>query len=632
MKATLMASLLGLSLSTAALAEDVWISMGADGYQSLKDHYPSMIQKEAKLPTTLMSAEAPATQLILVKERHLSIISELMHHQHNRCGGFIAHESLTAAQTDLVQNQTMMSQAQSIAVNYTLDNADVVNALQQTMTEPGIRNTVIDLQAFVNRYYTSTHGVDSANWLRDEWSTISNGRTDISVSLFNHSWAQPSVIMTIEGRTNPDEVVVLGAHLDSIISGGMSNDTRAPGADDDASGIATLTELIRTIVTTDFKPNRTVKLIGYAAEEVGLRGSKAIAAEHRSNGTNVVGVLQLDMTNYQGSSQDIYIIDDYTNAAQNNFLEQLVTVYQPELSVGRSTCGYACSDHASWTNEGYPASFPFEATFNGANPHIHTTGDTLDKSGNHAFHALKFGKLAAAFVAELAKGNMSDTPPPPPEPGTEVTDSFSGQVARNQELNFGPVLAAANSTVNVVMSGNNDADLYVRVGAAPTTSNYDCRPYKSGSAETCTVSIGNSDANVYIMARGYSSSASSFNIDATYTPAGSTPPPPPSNTPVTENFTGSVGKSQEQHYGPFSITSASQFIAQMTGNNDADLYVRFGAQPTTSSYDCRPYKNGSTESCDLTSGANDSSAFVMVRGYSSSASSYSLSVEYLPQP
>lgn len=629
MRLSLSAALLGLSISTTALAEDIWISIGSDGYQTLKDHYPSLIQQEATLPSQLMASDSPATQLIQVDDRYLSVISELMHHEHNRCGGFIAHDSLTAAQSDLMQSQSLMSQVQSLAVSYNLDNAVVVNNLQQAMTEPGIRSTVTDLQAFTNRYYTSTHGVSSANWLRDEWSAISAARTDISVSLFNHSWAQPSVIITIEGRTTPSEVVVLGAHLDSIISGGMGNDTRAPGADDDASGIATLTEVLRAIVSTDFKPNRTIKLIGYAAEEVGLRGSKAIAAQFKNSGQNVVGVLQLDMTNYQGSSQDIYIVDDYTNAAQNNFVEQLVTTYQPELSVSRTTCGYACSDHASWTNQGFPASFPFEATFNAANPYIHSSGDTLDKSGGNAFHALKFGKLAAAFVGELAKGNMSDTPPDP-EPGTDVTETFTASVARNQEAAFGPISAAANSTVSVTMTGTNDADLYVRLGSAPTTSNYDCRPYKSGSAEQCTVTVGASDTQVYIMARGYSQSTSVVSIEATYTPGSATPPP--TNTPVTENFSDNVSRNQEMRYGPFAIEGGSRFLTQLSGNNDADLYVRFGAQPTTSSYDCRPYRSGSSEVCDLTAAANDNTAYVMVRGYSSSTTSYSLDVQYLPQP
>lgn len=625
MNVKLSALLLSLTIAGTVHAEDIWISIGSDGYQTLKDHYPAFIKKIAPDDGPQLMSQSAPVEVIQVSEEHLSLISELMHHEHNRCGGFIAHDSLTSAQTDLMQSQSLMSQA--ISVSYSLNNADVVSALQQEMSEPGIRATISDLQDFTNRYYTSTHGVESANWLQQEWSTLASGREDISVNLYNHSWAQPSVVMTIQGRTNPDEIVVLGAHLDSIISGGMGNDTRAPGADDDASGIATLTELIRAITTTDYKPNRTLTLIGYAAEEVGLRGSKAIAEDYKASGKNVVGVLQLDMTNYQGSSQDIYIIDDYTNSAQNNFIEQLATTYQPELNVGRTTCGYACSDHASWTNNGYPASFPFEATFSGANPYIHSSGDTLDKSGNNAFHALKFGKLAAAFTAELAKGNMDDTPPDP-EPDTDVTETFTGTVGRNEEARFGPLRANAGSSVVIEMTGTNDADLYARLGAEPTTSNWDCRPYKSGSSEQCTLSIGGTATDVYLMARGYSQSSSNFTITATYTPAEDVPPP----ATTTESFSDSVGRNQEINYGPFTIEGSSRFLANMTGNNDADLYVRFGSAPTTSSYDCRPYVGGSNEQCDLTADSSDSLAYVMVRGYSQSTSSFDLNVEYTPAP
>ena len=90
------------------------------------------------------------------------------------------------------------------------------------------------------------------------------------------------MILTVQGAELPDEIVVLGAHLDSInTSGGGSTTQRAPGADDDASGIATLTEVIRISLASGWRPKRTVKFMGYAAEEVGLRGSKAIAQSFR---------------------------------------------------------------------------------------------------------------------------------------------------------------------------------------------------------------------------------------------------------------------------------------------------------------------------------------------------------------
>jgi leucyl aminopeptidase len=202
-------------------------------------------------------------------------------------------------------------------------------------------------------------------------------------------------------------VVVLGAHQDSTIGGGCS---RAPGADDDASGVASLSEVIRVAMAEGYQPLRTVKFMAYAAEEIGLRGSNEIAASFQQQGINVVGVLQLDMTGFKGSASDIYLISDNTNAAQNAFMEDLIDTYLPTLTRGTTECQYGCSDHASWHSRGYATSFPFEAYFRPFppnpqyNPFIHTQSDTLANIGNNANHALKFAKLSGAYMAELAKG------------------------------------------------------------------------------------------------------------------------------------------------------------------------------------------------------------------------------------
>eukprot|EP01032_Pedospumella_encystans_P012646 gene12646-14618_t len=113
-----------------------------------------------------------------------------------------------------------------------------------------------------------------------------------------------------------------------------------------------MTEALRVMIASGYKPRRTIKMIGYAAEEVGLRGSQEIAQYHKNNNINVVGVMQLDMTNYKGSASDIFIYTDYTDSQQNTFLANLITTYQPTLSIGYDKCGYGCSDHASWTAAG----------------------------------------------------------------------------------------------------------------------------------------------------------------------------------------------------------------------------------------------------------------------------------------
>ena len=64
--------------------------------------------------------------------------------------------------------------------------------------------------------------------------------------------------------------------------------------------------------------------------------------------------------------------------------------------------------------------------------------------------------------------------------------------------------------------------------------------------------------------------------------------------------------------------AAGTYQFDMTGSNDADLYVRIGKAPTTATYDCRPYKNGSNESCTVTL-AQPSKIDVMVRGYATTS-------------
>jgi leucyl aminopeptidase len=391
-----------LLCTTQALAEkrkpeaadrEVWVTLGSEAVEPMRESFRSAGWEE---PAAVKAGEQ--VSVFRVRESQLSKLATMMHEKFNRCAGFVTHESLDEAEAWM--KSAASAEPQSL-VTYTLDNATTVNTLMGTLLETNIRSTITSLSSYTTRYYTSQTGVDAANWLRTKWAGYVGTRTDVTVELFRHaSWAQPSVIFTIRGTTLPSEVVVVGGHLDSINQSG----TTAPGADDDASGIATFTEVIRAAMARNYRPQRTVKFIAYAAEEVGLRGSKEIAAWHKNNGINVVGVLQLDMTNYKGSaSYDVAIITDNTSSAQNTFVRNLITTYV-KIPQTNSTCGYGCSDHAAWTAQGYAASIPFESTVSASNPYIHTSSDTISRSGGTANHALKFARIAAAYVAELAKG------------------------------------------------------------------------------------------------------------------------------------------------------------------------------------------------------------------------------------
>jgi leucyl aminopeptidase len=301
--------------------------------------------------------------------------------------------------------------------NYTIDNGPVVSALIDEVSETHLSSTITSLEGFFTRYHAchSTH--HSADWIYSLWEGYAAGRSDVSVEFFNHPGSttpQPSVILTInaggEMSLRRPGIVVLGAHQDSYAYPNNCSTSRSPGADDDGSGIAVLSEVIRVALALGYRPHETVQFMAYAAEEVGLRGSDDIAETYAQEGAKVIGVLQLDMTNYKGSVADMYFVTDSTNPAQNTFLGQLVDTYLPSVTRSTDICGYGCSDHASWHSRGYAASFPFESAFNEHNPYIHSANDTLANMGNDVSHTAKFTKLAAAFMAELAKGSLSGPP------------------------------------------------------------------------------------------------------------------------------------------------------------------------------------------------------------------------------
>jgi bacterial leucyl aminopeptidase len=356
--------------------------------------------------------------VLAIDPAELGDLGVQMHEQFHRCGGFLVHDSLADAHAVVAQRP---------APGYTIDRPAMVKAVLPALEPARILRTIEELSAMPSRHYQSPTGAEASYWLRDRWRSLTT-RSDVTVDLVDHGWPQQSVVMTIPGTTRASEVIVIGGHLDSINLRGATNP--APGADDDASGIATVTEIARVLLASDYRPERTIQFMAYAAEEVGLRGSQAIAKDYQKRGVNVVGVMQLDMTNYQGSEKDIWLMKDFTNPAQNEFVGKLIDTYT-DATWGVDACGYGCSDHASWYRTGVPASMPFESRMKQYNKSIHTPNDTLERSGNNAAHAIKFARLGAAYAIEMGKGKLggestASLPTPTGHPWKLITGLLGG--------------------------------------------------------------------------------------------------------------------------------------------------------------------------------------------------------------
>ena len=509
--AALAAALLSFSMAAQA-GEKVWISLGDAALAQLRKHAQVQVAASEAAPASAQraGARAESVHLVEVDEDVLASLSESIHQELKRCGGFMFHGSQAEGRASLARTGGVASLAAPLLVaarpSYVIDQQAVVNPLLAQMQASNIGQTIVDLSNFQNRYYQNSGGVQASDWLKQKWTTMAAGRADITVEQFTHAgWKQKSVIATVKGTDNAGEVVVIGGHLDSINQSNTGETGRAPGADDDASGVASLTEVLRTLVANNYRPRRTLKFMAYAAEEVGLRGSQEIANSFSSAGTNVVGVMQLDMTNYKGSASDIYIFTDYTDSQQNGFVQALIQTYLPSLKIGSDKCGYACSDHASWNAKGYATSMPFEAAMGADNPYIHTANDTYANSGNQAEHALKFARMGLAYMVELGTDG----------PGIgDKTETFSGSLARNQTRSFGP-FAAGIGSFKASTTGTGDIDLYARRGSVPTTGTYDCKSDGSTATETCSISV-TANGSVYVLLKGYT--AGTYNLSVTYRP------------------------------------------------------------------------------------------------------------------
>lgn len=313
----------------------------------------------------------------------------------------LAHEDIEACgaieliDPSLNLNITSLGDAASPLVPTSVKSTSVASRLDE-VSEANIRADTLALQNMNTRYHRSAASNTASDSILNRWQSLLP--VGASVTMESHSESpQKSVVLTIPSSFASSETVVIGAHLDSIHK---PDNLVAPGADDDASGVAALTEMIRIIRDRGMVFRRNIEFHAYAAEEAGLIGSADIAAKKKSASANISAMLQLDMIGYSSSQSDetLHIIKTDTSPVLVRHLKDLASIYlgntwkTGELSAGTS-------DHKSWNNLGFHAAFAFEnpQDYNRA---LHTADDTIDRLNFKL--AAKFTKLALAFLSHEA--------------------------------------------------------------------------------------------------------------------------------------------------------------------------------------------------------------------------------------
>ena len=234
--------------------------------------------------------------------------------------------------------------------------------------------------------------------------------------------------------------------------------------------------------------------------------------------------------------------------------------------------------------------------------------ETILESSTRSFPAscsgCGVGIVDAAAAVALVAGDEPDTENELIK--GEALTGLSG--ATNSEIRFTLSVPAEASNLSFsIAGGSGDADLYVRYAAAPTTDTYDCRPWLNGNNETCNFESPN-EGTYHVMIRGYSA-YSGVTLVADYEEQSSNQ----SDSINQANISGA-----RNTWTDFLIdvpAGQSQLNVQISGGSgDADLYLRFGQNPTTSAFDCRPFRNGNNENC-VVNNPQAGTYFIRLRGY-----------------
>lgn len=240
--------------------------------------------------------------------------------------------------------------------------------------------------------------------------------------------------------------------------------------------------------------------------------------------------------------------------------------------------------------------------------------ETAGRDDKTGFGLIQAKAASDSLASSCGTGGGGGTPPA----GNELENGVAKtglSAAKGSSLDFTMDVPAGATDIAFTMSGGTgDADLYTRFGSAPTSSTYDCRPYKTGNSESCTST--DADGVHHIMISAYST-FSGVSLTGSYTaPSGGGGGTSPIDS-TTSNI--SVGNKAWKRYSlDLGAGYSSMTVAISGGSGDADLYVRKGAQATSSSYDCRPYKAGNNENCSFTNPGADTWHFDLF-GYSAAS-------------
>ena len=284
-----------------------------------------------------------------------------------------------------------------------------IREMLDQVNQNSLESTVQHLQDYGHRLWNSDNAFAASDWIASRMEALGLGveqQPFYANTWFGSGQAAPNVIGIQRGTLYPDTYVVCGSHFDSFSYQAMSGGT-APGADDNATGVASVLESAR--IMTQYEFEYSIIYCAYGCEEMGLYGSEAYASRCQQEGMDIIGYFNNDMNGYLYGDQ-IHIDCIYPNSVEpiGTYYMNVGEVYYPELPIRHVNFNEGDSDHTSFNNHGYMGIYPFE-DYEHYSPYIHTPNDLIGTSVNSFEMSQQYCQMNIACLAEIANP-MGETP------------------------------------------------------------------------------------------------------------------------------------------------------------------------------------------------------------------------------
>lgn len=296
---------------------------------------------------------------------------------------------------------------------------DIVSAV----SEDSIKAVIQHLEDYGTRLCILPQYDQAAQWV-DDWFGLHWIPCELQPFTF-YGDSMSNVVAEIQGQENPGRIFIVCGHLDSIV---WPYNGSAPGADDNASGVAGVLEAARVLAPYAFK--YTIRFVCFGAEEVGLVGSDIYAASAYAAGDDIQGVVNLDMVLFGPPGYDtLWVPYDSQSQALAEFVQAAAATYVPALDmVIEYDPSATYSDHASFWDYGYSAVLGIEIDVDN-NPYYHQETDLLaNYSGYWPFgtNSIRGAIAAIAALAEPVGPSGTGDGSPGGEPSISISPNPGG--------------------------------------------------------------------------------------------------------------------------------------------------------------------------------------------------------------